>query len=150
MSLMMNFRRLHFLFAKLGFLFTHIWSIIDLLLHRSFFHSSVAADPPRSIDSFAVRRTADGSGDGGDCAVCLCGVGDGEEIRGLKCGHVFHRACLDRWIGCGHWTCPLCRNYFRFNPAAGDRRFPPEKEVLVFNFCQFEFESVDGDRWWLR
>ncbi|KAJ1280511.1 hypothetical protein BS78_04G238500 [Paspalum vaginatum] len=47
---------------------------------------------------------------GDDCAVCLCGIGAGDEVRRLgNCRHAFHRACLDRWIAHDQRTCPLCR-----------------------------------------
>ncbi|KAE8715245.1 protein RIC1-like protein isoform X1 [Hibiscus syriacus] len=37
----------------------------------------------------------------------------GEEIRWLRnCRHVFHRACLDRWMDHDQITCPLCRTPF--------------------------------------
>ncbi|XP_078437890.1 RING-H2 finger protein ATL18-like [Wolffia australiana] len=43
------------------------------------------------------------------CVICLCDVEEGDEIRELRCDHVFHRGCLDRWVGFGRVTCPLCR-----------------------------------------
>nr|ACG40820.1 RING zinc finger protein-like [Zea mays] len=47
---------------------------------------------------------------GGDCAVCLSGIGGGDEVRRLgNCRHAFHRACLDRWMAHDQRTCPLCR-----------------------------------------
>ncbi|KAL6652189.1 hypothetical protein ACP70R_011114 [Stipagrostis hirtigluma subsp. patula] len=47
---------------------------------------------------------------GGDCAVCLSGIGGGDEVRRLSnCRHVFHRGCLDRWMEHDQRTCPLCR-----------------------------------------
>lgn len=47
---------------------------------------------------------------GGDCAVCLGGIGGGDEVRRLSsCRHAFHRACLDRWMEHDQRTCPLCR-----------------------------------------
>ncbi|KAG5603716.1 hypothetical protein H5410_025208 [Solanum commersonii] len=46
-----------------------------------------------------------------ECAICLCKIEDGEEVRELNCDHLFHRACLDRWMNCGRMTCPLCRNH---------------------------------------
>uniref|UniRef100_A0ACD5USS3 Uncharacterized protein n=1 Tax=Avena sativa TaxID=4498 RepID=A0ACD5USS3_AVESA len=47
---------------------------------------------------------------GGDCAVCLCGIGGRDEVRRLSnCRHVFHRGCLDRWMEHDQRTCPLCR-----------------------------------------
>ncbi|OEL29054.1 hypothetical protein BAE44_0009927 [Dichanthelium oligosanthes] len=46
----------------------------------------------------------------GDCAVCLSGIGAGDEVRWLSnCRHAFHRGCLDRWMAHDQRTCPLCR-----------------------------------------
>lgn len=45
-----------------------------------------------------------------ECAVCLCGVREGEKARILpKCNHGFHVDCIDMWFH-SHATCPLCRN----------------------------------------
>lgn len=45
-----------------------------------------------------------------DCAVCLSAIGGRDEVRRLSnCRHVFHRACLDRWMEHDQRTCPLCR-----------------------------------------
>ncbi|KAG5251577.1 hypothetical protein OIU76_007790 [Salix suchowensis] len=47
------------------------------------------------------------------CAVCLYEFEGEDEIRWLKnCKHIFHRACLDRWMDHDRQTCPLCRNSF--------------------------------------
>ncbi|KAK4750572.1 hypothetical protein SAY87_004054 [Trapa incisa] len=44
-----------------------------------------------------------------DCAICLAEFSDGEEIRALpQCGHAFHVACIDKWLG-SHSSCPSCR-----------------------------------------
>ena len=49
--------------------------------------------------------------DFGDCSICL----DTITCRGsrrIKCGHIFHIACLDTWKARGKNTCPTCRQYF--------------------------------------
>lgn len=47
------------------------------------------------------------------CAVCLYGFDGCDEIRRLtNCRHVFHKECLDRWLGYDRKTCPLCRSPF--------------------------------------
>lgn len=47
------------------------------------------------------------------CAVCLYEFEGEDEIRRLtNCRHIFHRGCLDRWMGYHHTTCPLCRSPF--------------------------------------
>ncbi|CAL1375278.1 unnamed protein product [Linum trigynum] len=44
------------------------------------------------------------------CAVCLYDFEAEDEIRGLaNCRHVFHKGCLDRWMGYDRKTCPMCR-----------------------------------------
>ncbi|XP_027343965.1 E3 ubiquitin-protein ligase RHA1B [Abrus precatorius] len=47
------------------------------------------------------------------CAVCLSEFEENDEIRRLaNCRHIFHRGCLDRWMGYDQRTCPLCRTPF--------------------------------------
>jgi E3 ubiquitin-protein ligase RHA2 len=65
----------------------------------------------------AVYRRG-GQGPDPDCAFCLSAVRDGEEVRELRCRHVFHRACLDAWLVRPRATCPLCRD--RLLPAESD------------------------------
>ncbi|KAE8697619.1 Detected protein of unknown function [Hibiscus syriacus] len=49
----------------------------------------------------------------GSCAVCFYDFEGEDEIRRLvNCRHVFHRSCLDRWMGYDQKTCPLCRTNF--------------------------------------
>lgn len=44
-----------------------------------------------------------------DCAICLTEFAVGDEIRVLpQCGHGFHVACIDTWLG-SHSSCPSCR-----------------------------------------
>ncbi|KAF8032621.1 hypothetical protein BT93_D1519 [Corymbia citriodora subsp. variegata] len=58
------------------------------------------------------------------CAVCFSPLVEGDEVRVLRnCCHLYHRECLDRWVGCdpdhgrdrpddhgsNHRRCPLCR-----------------------------------------
>ncbi|XP_008779008.1 RING-H2 finger protein ATL8-like [Phoenix dactylifera] len=44
-----------------------------------------------------------------DCPICLAEFVEGDEIRILPpCGHGFHVACVDTWLG-SHSSCPSCR-----------------------------------------
>ncbi|XWS10708.1 hypothetical protein CRYUN_Cryun38cG0020800 [Craigia yunnanensis] len=45
-----------------------------------------------------------------ECAICLCKIDEDDEIRELRCDHLFHKICLDRWIGYRSSTCPICRS----------------------------------------
>lgn len=40
------------------------------------------------------------------CAICL--TNNQEPYRKISCQHIFHRACLERWLHVNP-TCPLCR-----------------------------------------
>lgn len=44
-----------------------------------------------------------------DCSICLEHTKPTEYKRELKCGHVFHKKCIDNWIS-RYALCPLCRN----------------------------------------
>ncbi|KAJ5294152.1 hypothetical protein N7508_008973 [Penicillium antarcticum] len=49
-------------------------------------------------------------------AVCLEQVDRPHEIRQLRCLHVFHRECLEKWFLGDHFNCPLChRAYYASN-----------------------------------
>ena len=39
-----------------------------------------------------------------ECAICLDKIND--NISLLKCSHIFHGKCLDKWY---NKTCPICR-----------------------------------------
>uniref|UniRef100_A0ACD5XL26 Uncharacterized protein n=1 Tax=Avena sativa TaxID=4498 RepID=A0ACD5XL26_AVESA len=51
-----------------------------------------------------------GAGQERCCVFCLSGIEEGDEVRVLRCLHLFHRCCLDRWMAARPGaTCPLCR-----------------------------------------
>ncbi|KAH6797891.1 hypothetical protein C2S52_022445 [Perilla frutescens var. hirtella] len=107
------------------------------------------------IDSHSLRQTVctsdpnDGVVGSSECAVCLCRIGVGDEIRRLKCSHVFHRVCFDRWAGYGRWTCPLCRNHLTNLRGSDGGGRDARREILVFSFAEVS-SSENKDSWWLR
>ncbi|XVE78287.1 hypothetical protein DITRI_Ditri13aG0132600 [Diplodiscus trichospermus] len=44
-----------------------------------------------------------------ECSVCLTQFEPESEINCLSCGHLFHKACLEKWLDYWNITCPLCR-----------------------------------------
>ncbi|ORY92218.1 hypothetical protein BCR43DRAFT_497977 [Syncephalastrum racemosum] len=43
------------------------------------------------------------------CLVCLDDFVPKQSVRVLKCCHVFHKECVDRWLCETHNSCPVCR-----------------------------------------
>ncbi|KAI8341223.1 hypothetical protein BC941DRAFT_416195 [Chlamydoabsidia padenii] len=43
------------------------------------------------------------------CLVCLDDFIPKQSVRVLKCRHVFHVECVDRWLVEAHNSCPICR-----------------------------------------
>ncbi|KAF3570298.1 hypothetical protein F2Q69_00063336 [Brassica cretica] len=88
---------------------------------RSFLHhdsSSIIASGLANIivlaDQLSLNRLfsyrCGGEGGGSGCVVCLSKLREGEEVRKLECRHVFHKRCLEGWLHCLNFTCPLCRS----------------------------------------
>ena len=42
------------------------------------------------------------------CPICLSTYKQGEHLRHLPCGHVYHAGCIDPWLRLSA-TCPVCR-----------------------------------------
>ncbi|XP_073111166.1 RING-H2 finger protein ATL80-like [Elaeis guineensis] len=67
----------------------------------------VYADLPASLPSFSAASSEEAE----SCAVCLAEYVAGEEVRVLpRCGHMFHKDCIDRWLLTSSSLCPICRD----------------------------------------
>ncbi|KAL3824043.1 hypothetical protein ACJIZ3_020072 [Penstemon smallii] len=80
-----------------------------------------------------------------ECVVCLCRIDEEDEIQELRCHHLFHEVCLNRWLGYGHVTCPLCRNHVTPPRLMAEL----QQELVVIDFCAAR-SSDDRSMWWLR
>jgi len=43
-----------------------------------------------------------------DCPICLDKIKE-EDKKTIKCSHVYHKECIDKWFERAH-QCPLCRD----------------------------------------
>ena len=59
-----------------------------------------------------------------ECSICLTEVNDGEDTILLPCGHMFHDACVTKWLKI-HNTCPLCR----FELPTDDANYERERNL---------------------
>jgi hypothetical protein len=71
------------------------------------------------------------------CPICLDTLVDEDDVRVLSCNHVFHAACLERWLTCRYARCPLCnRDYyvpetFLHDRASADGAITPNQSRLA-------------------
>jgi len=64
------------------------------------------------------------------CSICLDRILPNDETKELKCKHIFHKSCAERWLS-EHNTCPTCRN------VEHDRPIPRQEP-------EFPFEMLAG------
>ena len=44
-----------------------------------------------------------------NCVICLDKFKENGFKRDLKCGHIFHKKCIDKWLKNHSGNCPICR-----------------------------------------
>lgn len=81
----------------------------------------------------------EGSKEPVECVFCLSNIEEGEEIRELRCRHLFHKSCFDRWLENRRATCPLCRNSFILH----------ETNAKLPDMDEEELENSAVSLWWL-
>jgi len=59
--------------------------------------------------SFTKRGGCTGNSSEEVCTICLSEYELDDAQRVMRCGHVFHRECVDVWLG-DHNSCPLCKH----------------------------------------
>mmetsp|Transcript_94121 Transcript_94121/g.304095 ORF Transcript_94121/g.304095 Transcript_94121/m.304095 type:complete len:263 (+) Transcript_94121:72-860(+) len=53
------------------------------------------------------------------CSICIKDFAGGDRVRQLRCGHVFHAACVDEWLRrCA--DCPLCKGSAKSSAPSSD------------------------------
>lgn len=52
-----------------------------------------------------------------ECPICYDTISSGKRV--LKCGHAFHKTCVDSWID-RKGTCPMCRTQIKTITRAPD------------------------------
>ncbi|KAG5359771.1 E3 ubiquitin-protein ligase RNF13 [Yarrowia sp. C11] len=70
------------------------------------------------------------------CAICIEQLEDCDEIRVLKCNHVFHISCITPWMTNRNASCPLCKTLYYIPP-------PPPMPSWLANNGQTPTPSVD-------
>ncbi|KAJ3130194.1 hypothetical protein HK098_005441 [Nowakowskiella sp. JEL0407] len=75
------------------------------------------------------------------CAVCLEDYEDGDVLRELPCKHLFHSACIDRWLTSRSNECPLCKR--EAGPAI---QAPQNIYINAFRYTYYDDSAtINGD-----
>jgi hypothetical protein len=91
------------------------------------------------------------------CSICLNEV-KRTRRNAIRCGHIFHQTCIEKWKEQGKYTCPVCRKAFdvsqfkvsmtienRFTARTSNVMQLSERQTFdvvdVFDF-QFDAENV--------
>ncbi|XP_004298823.1 PREDICTED: E3 ubiquitin-protein ligase RHA1B [Fragaria vesca subsp. vesca] len=114
--------------SLLGFIRKLITTLFSVLGLQDFIEPDNAwSDPPhqtripefQSVSALLIRellpvvKFSDLVDPPESCAVCLYEFEADDDVRRLtNCRHIFHKGCVDRWVGYDQKTCPLCRTPF--------------------------------------
>jgi hypothetical protein len=75
--------------------------------------TNVSTDGGVAADDGGGGGDSDGDEIGEICSVCICEFEDGDELRTLQCGHVYHKECIDQWLSTLSTQCPMCKQDVR-------------------------------------
>ena len=128
----------------LSLVYTHLKWVLDFLTYYPFNNKLHDSHFPIIGEMYNTCITTCSDEDV-ECVVCLSKIEEGDEIRVLRCDHMYHKNCLDKWVGFKKHTCPLCRESLRPKRAITEHG----AEVLEFDFFAIR-KDQDRDDWWLR
>lgn len=94
------------------------------LLHHLFMQQQQNANRPVGASQTVINAASNVfevnvarlAPDSRTCSICQCEFENGEQARSLPCFHIFHKECVDRWLGTNK-TCPVCRADIEGRPA---------------------------------
>ncbi|KAI8804278.1 hypothetical protein BJ742DRAFT_825558 [Cladochytrium replicatum] len=70
--------------------------------------------PPKTPETAHIPSKRASALKNDSCAICMEEFTRGDELRELpRCGHCFHRSCIDVWLTRRMGRCPLCREDIR-------------------------------------
>jgi len=91
-------------------------SLLEMLMlssepeHRGADESTIEALPSEIIQEHdSLTSTIPNESNREKCAICLECFQVGEKVRRLPCSHVYHQACVDRWLR-SNASCPVCKH----------------------------------------
>ncbi len=83
------------------------------------------------------------------CAICLEDIqilNNYSESKTLRCKHIFHKECIEKWISDFHWVCPLCRTGI-FELIV---KKSMDKDYFLIHIDDAEYQVMKKDYWKVR
>jgi len=80
-----------------------------LMLDENIVKKGMTQEQLKEFQELLYVKSLDGEG---SCVICMSEYQTGEYIRKLTCCHVFHKNCIDQWLG-ANITCPTCKKELR-------------------------------------
>ena len=80
------------------------------------------------------------------CAICLNTVRETRQNKPIRCGHLFHSHCIEKWKERGNQTCPICRKIFdgeNFKIQVTIHNIIPERTSNLMVQDEFIFDVLD-------
>jgi hypothetical protein len=80
------------------------------------------------------------------CAICLNTVRETRQNKPIRCGHLFHSHCIEKWKERGNQTCPVCRKIFdgeNFKVQVTIRNMLQERTSNLMVGDDFIFDVLD-------
>ena len=106
-----NSHRLYHIFSSLGFRRVDTVSIFDHIdgSDMESVKLTVSQDELNKIPTFEYQNLSDEIKSFNDaCSICKMEYLPTDEIRHVKCNHIFHKECIDPWLLNENHKCPVC------------------------------------------
>ena len=82
------------------------------------------------------------------CCICLAPMKINQEVTLLKCQHLFHYNCLDKWVE-NKEVCPFCRGKIEFakiNKKNKDKKEDEKVENRTINNINLSLNANSGNK----
>lgn len=97
--------------------FTHTTIIVEDHDHVALSLSNSEDASALSLSETNSRNSRVEPADPDTCAICIEQLENCDEVRILKCNHVYHLACITPWMTNRNASCPLCKTSYYVPPA---------------------------------
>lgn len=81
--------------------------------------AAVPSAAPRELISANTTTSVWEGPDDTQCVICCEDLAQGDEVRTLRCGHIYHKDCIDVWLRRSRLCC-LCKQPIDGSSSTGD------------------------------